>query len=172
MLDSLATEFVDHVASFLHDSSDLLSLRLTCRQLYETTLAAFGTAWFGLVNTDFSPRSFRMLSGITRHENLRFSIRTRALGEGNIWPRYESGSLDLSSRIVTDFQDLMSRAVLSVARHSKSQIAWAGILKKEIPELDFRRQMRRTSCCLSFPERTGRMFDRSLRVTSLAILRT
>ncbi|KAK4153451.1 hypothetical protein C8A00DRAFT_15339, partial [Chaetomidium leptoderma] len=75
MLDSLSTELVERLASFLNSRHDLGSLRLVCRRLHNTTLAAVASAWFGTVETDLCPRSIRRLEAISRNETFRLAVR-------------------------------------------------------------------------------------------------
>lgn len=122
MLDLLSVELVENITDFL-DRQDLLALRLACRYLNEATQATFATAWFGTVETDLSPRSFRRLKEIAQHEKIRLFVRKLRtaeqekgiwpprplfLGLGHDWPRLESGSLDLTSGTVKEFHDAVS----------------------------------------------------------------
>ncbi|KAK1772196.1 hypothetical protein QBC33DRAFT_564681 [Phialemonium atrogriseum] len=119
MLDLLSVELVENITDFL-DRQDLFALRLACRYLNEATQATFATAWFGTVETDLSPRSFRRLKEIAQHEKIRLfvrklrtaeqekDLRLRPLGLGHDWPHLESGSLDLTSGTVKEFHDAIS----------------------------------------------------------------
>jgi hypothetical protein len=74
MLDDLAPELVQHVASFL-DKRDLSSLRLVCRRLAATTSRHFADIEFGTLSISFSRASLNRLESIANHEAFQRSVR-------------------------------------------------------------------------------------------------
>lgn len=119
MLDALTTELVEHIVGFLDNRSDLLSVRLVCRQLYLKSFTTFATAWFHTVVSDLTPQSLRRLETIAHHEKIRVFVQKLRidycgksyqgpLGRGNDWPRNESGCLDPSSSIARTLHDWLA----------------------------------------------------------------
>lgn len=108
MLDSLSTELVEHIASFVTSKHDLGSLRLVCRRLHRATLTAVASAWFRTLETDLCPRSMRRLAHISSNETFRLAVRKiRTAGVcprrswlSDGWPQRPSGALDLSSQTI------------------------------------------------------------------------
>jgi hypothetical protein len=136
MFDTLIPEIVGLIVGFLDNKTDIFSVRLVCRRLYLKSYAAFGAACFHTVVSDLTPQSLRRLESIASHEKLRVFVRrlsigeikrppilvvpeggyppsVDALGQGNHWPREESGCLDPSSPIAKTLKDWLETRLVN-----------------------------------------------------------
>ena len=99
-LPTLATELVE-IISHCSEPTDLLSLRLACKQLHQKSLHAFGTL-LATVRTDLSQLSLQKLRVLYTPE-LRFYVKRLLiepgvdgqLGQGLQWHRHCSDPLDV-----------------------------------------------------------------------------
>ena len=102
-LDELPIDILDIVTTYIA-SKDILSLRLTCRSLAESTVHSFCRQYFRKIETDLSPASLAALETLGSHtviapriRELNFISRRRVkmydqrpdvrFGEGHSWPR-------------------------------------------------------------------------------------
>lgn len=75
-LFNLPTELVDRIVDFLpKDRKDIVSLRLTCRELYVKTYAAFGAAAVGKIKSDLSPDSIERLRALAENGPLSDCVK-------------------------------------------------------------------------------------------------
>ncbi len=102
ILPTLATELVEIVSHYL-ERTDLFSLRLVCKALYEKSLCTFG-AQLTTIRTDLSQASLQRLQALSTHD-LRLCVKRllieprehEKLGQGFQWHRCSSGHLDVLS---------------------------------------------------------------------------
>lgn len=128
MLPDLATEIIEHVASFLCNDvppqpPDIRSLRLVCRGLYHKLDKIFAKTYFGLLKLDLTPACLQWLGLVAEDDVLAQAVHTvyvcnledrdtsklELVGHGNSWPRTENGVLDLNSAIVRGLISTMCR---------------------------------------------------------------
>ena len=102
ILPTLATELVEIVSHYL-ERTDLFSLRLVCKALYEKSLCTF-KALLTTIRTDLSKPSLQRLQALSTHD-LRLCVKRLLiepsehgkLGQGVQWHRHCSGHLDVLS---------------------------------------------------------------------------
>lgn len=144
ILDTLAPEIIENIASLLDHRADILSLRLVCRHIYRSTFKRFATAFFSTVVTDLSPRSLLRLDYIARGD-FRLFVRSISfgscppccrlsadlhtpLGKNQPWERYPSldGALVLSQPLVTQIHAILARfekcTTLELTDHYESSL--------------------------------------------------
>ena len=78
---------------------DLLSLRLSCKEISQKTFHRFGQAYFTTLRMDFTHNNLQKLLSISKHGQLRHFVRTllikaknNYLGRGFYWHRLEDGN--------------------------------------------------------------------------------
>ncbi|SPO06238.1 uncharacterized protein DNG_08927 [Cephalotrichum gorgonifer] len=102
MLVTHIPEILELIARFA-DADTLLSLRLVSHLHHKTSLQAFATAWFAILDTDLSPSSIAKLHRIASNDIFARAVRTVRVRIGRRrsirrdWPRTKQGALDLSS---------------------------------------------------------------------------
>ena len=102
ILPTLATELVEIVSRRL-ERTDLFSLRLVCKALYQKSLCTFG-ALLATIRTDLSQPSLERLQALSTHD-LRLCVKRLLiesgddgkLGQGVQWHRHPSGHVDVLS---------------------------------------------------------------------------
>ncbi|KAK8036542.1 hypothetical protein PG991_001679 [Apiospora marii] len=138
MLNNLSAELVVLIFNLLDDSS-FLAFRGVSRRLCRASYDLFARRWFALVTTDFTPRSLRRLCHIARNPEIASRVRCLQIarwdrfsnppkssldlpddddddddddepdGIRELWPRCESGCLDLHSRQASGLRDVLLR---------------------------------------------------------------
>ena len=95
-LSTLPVEVIEVIANAL-DSTDLSSLRLTCKELNRRTLCYFAQTFFATVRTDLSPKSLQKLHDISENEQFKHRAQNLLirkwddeLGQGFQWHRHAS----------------------------------------------------------------------------------
>jgi hypothetical protein len=117
----LPAELIEHIASHLQERTDVLSLRLSCRQLHTDTFRAFGKAFFTTVNTDLSLCDTERLDLIAEKDLSKYTTtlcvsitgrnkdpRPRMFGSGIYWFRsHEERWLDPNNTITQRLAELL-----------------------------------------------------------------
>lgn len=94
----LATELVELIASSLN-ADDVLSLRLTCRNIQEKTFHFFCCRFFRCLQTDLSYSSLLRIHAVSKHRQFREYVEGMAFGLGKgvgreiAWERHPWGPL-------------------------------------------------------------------------------
>lgn len=122
----LPTELMEHIASFLSQGNDILSLRLTCQATHARTLTAFGATFFHTIETDLSAVDIEDLKVLAERDHLCRHVKTLCItpklrtpsvlipfntmsmrmerrsvfGHGFYWPRNSHGTLEGAIPIV------------------------------------------------------------------------
>lgn len=97
-LSSLATELVEIIVSLL-DAGDILSLRLTCRNIQEKSFHFFCCRFFKYLETDLSHSSLVRINALSKHRQFRAYVRGlvfvlgKGIGRDIIWDRHPWGLL-------------------------------------------------------------------------------
>ena len=97
-LAHLPVEVIEAITDKLNPR-DLVSLRLSCKEISQKTFHRFGQAYFTTLETDFTHDNLQRLLSISKHGQLRHFIRKLVikaednhLGRGFHWHRLEDGN--------------------------------------------------------------------------------
>ena len=115
----LAVEIIELLTCTL-EPTDVLSVRLVCRELYRKTLQHFSRTFFTTVSTDLTPQSLQRLQNVSNSTHLAHSVKLLHiihdrgnLGQGFQWHRHSSGHLIAPLPGVDLLQDILVHNLLN-----------------------------------------------------------